>query len=108
MFIVWLAASFQPIESGSASHAGRAIGLVLRFLGGLLLDDIEHLALDRFFFENKAVLIPDEIGGARVELVTLHAALEQADDVTVVRVLGEAEATAVVHELLELFRLVAA
>ena len=38
----------------------------------------------------------------------LHATFKQADDVAVVGVLGEAEATAVVHELLELFRLIAA
>ena len=38
----------------------------------------------------------------------LHATFKQADDVAVVGVLGEAEATAVVHELLELFGLIAA
>lgn len=90
------------------SHASRAFGLVLRLLGGLLLDDIEHLPFDSLLLENQAVLVPDEIWSARVELVPLHAAFEQADDVAVIRVLGEAEATAVMHELLELFGLVAA
>jgi len=38
--------------------------------------------------------------------VSLHARLEQADDVGVVGVLGEGQASAVVHELSEFLRLV--
>jgi hypothetical protein len=40
--------------------------------------------------------------------VLLHAALEQANDVAVVRILGEAETAAIMHELLEFLRQVLA
>ena len=49
------------------SHASRTFRLVLRLLVGLLLDDIEHLALDGLLLENQAVLVPDEVRSARVE-----------------------------------------
>lgn len=58
--------------------------------------------------EEKAVLVPDEVRRAKLEVVALHAALEQAEDVAIVGVCGEGQTTAIVHELLELGRLVQA
>ena len=96
-------------EIGISCASSSAALLLLRLLGGrFLLDNVEHLSLDGLLLEYKAVLVPDEVRAARVELVSLHAAFEQADDVPVVRVLSEAQAAAVVHELLELLWLVLA
>jgi hypothetical protein len=81
--------------------------LVVFFLG-LLLDDFHHLLFDLLFFEDESVFIPDEVGSFEVESVSLHAALEKADDVGVIWVLSETECSAVVHEFSELFRLVLA
>ena len=55
----------------------------------LLLDDAHHLSLDGLLLESEAVLVPDEVRRARIELVSLHAALEQANNVAVVGVLSE-------------------
>ena len=40
--------------------------------------------------------------------MSLHAALEQSDDVTIVWILSERQASAVVHELFEFFGLISA
>ena len=69
---------------------------------------IHHLPLNGLLLKDQSVLVPDEIWELRVETVTLHAALEQVYDVAVVGVLGEAQTSAVVHEFLELLRLVLA
>jgi hypothetical protein len=82
------------------------VGLTLVLRGALLVDDFHHLSLDGFFFEHQSVLVPDEVGVLRVDALLLHASFEQTDDVAVVGVLCEAEATAVVHEFSEFFRLV--
>merc|ERR1719223_2197400 len=94
--------SFRTIIYGSWSLIGG--GLVL--FGWLLVDVVHHLPLDRFLFQNQSVLVPDEVGGLHIEAVLLHAPFEQANDVAVVGILREAEASAVVHELSELFWLV--
>ena len=82
--------------------------LVGLLLGGFLVDDADHLALDGLFLEDEAVLVPYEVGRLLVKVILLHAALEQLDDVVVVGVLSEAQASAVVHELAELVWLVLA
>lgn len=74
----------------------------------VLLDDLEHLLLDKLLFQHEPIFVPDEVGLLGVDMVFLHAALEESDDVAIVRVLGEAEASAVVHELLEFLGLVLA
>ena len=40
--------------------------------------------------------------------MSFHASLEQTDNITIIRVLSETEAFAVVHELLKFLRLVSA
>jgi len=72
------------------------------------LDDLEHLLLDEFFFEHQSIFVPHEVRLLWVDIVFLHAALEQSDDVAIVWVLGEAETSAVVHEFLEFFWLILA
>ena len=72
------------------------------------MDDLEHLLLDEFFFEHQSILVPDEVRLLWVDVVFLHAALEQSDDVAIVWVLGETETSAVVHEFLEFFWLILA
>ena len=81
--------------------------LRLRLLYRLLLDNVEHLTLDGLLLEDEAVLVPDEVGSPGVDVVLLHATLEQPDDVSVVWILSEAQTSAVVHELFEFFWLVA-
>ena len=70
------------------------------------MDNLEHLLLDEFFFEHQPVFVPDEVRLLRVDILLLHASFEEPDDVTIIRVLSEAETSAVVHEFLELLRLV--
>lgn len=74
----------------------------------VLLDDLEHLLLDEFLLENQPIFVPDEVWLLWVNIVFLHAPFEESDNVAIVRVLGEAQASAVVHELLEFLRLVLA
>ena len=96
--------SFRTIIYGSWSLIGG--GLVL--FGWLLVDDVHHLPLDRFLFQNQSVLVPDEVGIFCIDTLLLHTALEQTDDIAVIWILGEAKATAVVHEFSEFFRLILA
>lgn len=63
-------------------------------------------ALEGFFLQEKAVFVPDKVRYLGVELVTLHTPLKQTVDVLVVRVSSEGESSAVVHVLLEFWRLV--
>ena len=72
------------------------------------MDHLEHLLLDEFFFQDQPIFVPDEIWLLWVDIVFLHAALKKTNDIAIIGVLGEAETTAVVHELLEFLRLVLA
>ena len=90
-----------------------SVVLLLHVLGlllaaALLGEECEHLLLHLGLLDLEAVLVPDEVRVRRVEVVPSQACLEQLDDVPVVRVLGEAEASAVVHELLEFVWLISA
>jgi len=78
------------------------------FLCGLLVDNVQHLLLDCFFLEYEPIFVPDKIRGFRVISMSLHAALEQRDDVAIVRILSESKPSAVVHELFELLWMVLA
>ena len=75
----------------ASQHESLLGGILSVRLGALLLllDDTHHLSLDGLLLESEAVLIPDEIGCARIELVSFHAAFKQANDVAVVGVLSE-------------------
>ena len=77
-------------------------------LGRVLLDNFHHLLLDLLLFKSKSILVPNKVWLLWVDVIFAHAALEQTDNVPVVRVLCEREASAVVHELLELVWLVLA
>lgn len=95
----------------SVLHLALVFLVVIR--GGLLLlvgllQSAEHVLLQRFLLQHKAVLVPNEVGGLGIELVAVHAGLEQLEDVPVVGVRGERERTAVLHVLLELSGLVQA
>lgn len=83
------------------------LGLLV-LLAGWFGDDAHHALLETLLLEEQAVLVPDEVRGLEVEVVALHAPFEETDDVLVVGVGGERQATAVVHEFLELRRLVQA
>ena len=78
------------------------------FLSWLLVDDVEHLSLYGLFFQDQSILVPNEIWVFGVEAVSLHASLKQANDVAIVRVLSEGQASAVMHEFLEFFWLILA
>ena len=89
------------------AHQYSVVWGIGRFLGGLV-EDPKHLLLDSFFLEDQSVFVPDEVWLLGIDTVSLHAALEQVNDVGVVGVLGERQASAVVHVLLELLGLVSA
>ena len=74
--------------------------LVLDLLDGFA-DDFHKVLLEGLLLEDKAILVPDEIGHLGVPAVLLHAALEETEDVLVVRVLSELKLAAIVHELAE-------
>lgn len=83
----------------------------LVFVAGFLasywfLESAEHVLFQSLFLKDQAVLVPDEVWRFNVEGIALHAAFEQAQDVAVVRVCGEGQRAAVLHELLELCGLV--
>lgn len=68
---------------------------------GGLADDSHHVLLQGLLLEEEAVLVPDEIRCLNVEVVTLHATLEQIEDVAVVGVGSETKTAAVLHEFFE-------
>lgn len=75
--------------------------LVLQLLDRLA-DDLHQVLLEGFFFEHKAVLVPDEIRHLGVPPVLFHASFEQPQNVLVVGVFSELQLAAVVHEFAEL------
>ena len=66
------------------------------------------MLLDEFFFQHQSIFVPHEVWLLRVDIVLLHATFKQSDNVTIIGVLGEAQPSAVVHKLLELFWLILA
>ena len=78
--------------------------------GGDLLSwlfyDSHHLLFELLTLSEKTIFVPAEVRDGKAELVTLHAGLEQGENVAVIWVLGERQSAAVVHELFEFFRLV--
>jgi|TARA_B110000285_G_C15029451_1_gene565909 hypothetical protein len=77
-------------------------------LGRVLFNNFHHLLLDLLLFKSKSILVPNKVWLLWVDVIFLHAAFEQTDNVPVVRVLCEGEASAVVHKLFELVWLVLA
>lgn len=74
----------------------------------LRFDDLLHLLLECFALQKESVLIPDKIMSFDLVPVPLHAAFKQIFYVFVVRVMSEAESSAVSHKLIELGRLIQA
>ena len=72
------------------------------------MDNFEHLCLDLLFFYGQPIFLPNKVWFRGAETISLHAALEETNDVAIVWILGEAEASAIVHELLEFVRLISA
>jgi len=107
---------------GSRSPRSASLSSVLLFAlvflffarGGLfvvfvwLLQGAQHVLFQGLLFEHEAVFIPDKVWGLNVELIALHAHLEQVQNVSVVRVGSEAQRSAVLHVLLELVGLIQA
>jgi hypothetical protein len=69
-------------------------------------DNSHHVLLECLFLKEKAVFVPDEVRCLHVVVVALHAAFKKSQNEAVVRVGGETEAAAVLHEFLELAGLV--
>lgn len=74
----------------------------------LFVDDVHHLSLNCFLFEDKPIFVPNEIWIFCVKSMPLQTAFKKTDDVTVVWVLREWEASAVMHEFFEFFWLILA
>ena len=51
-----------------------------------LVDDAHHRLLQCLALKIQTILVPDEVGRFDVEIVALHAALEQRRDIAIVRV----------------------
>lgn len=73
------------------------------FLHGFV-NDLHEVLLKSLLLHDESVLIPYEVRHLGVPLVLAHAPFEQADDVVVVRLFGELQFAAVVHEVLEFVR----
>ena len=78
---------------------------------GLLLpyrfvNDILHLLFDGLLLHLESVLVPDEVGRFGIAAILLHASLEKANDVAVVRILSETQTATVMHKLPKLLRLI--
>jgi hypothetical protein len=56
----------------------------------ILLDHLEHLLLDEFFFQDQPIFVPNEVWLLWVDIVFLHATLKKTDDIAIIGVLGEA------------------
>ena len=74
----------------------------------LLFDDIKHAIFQSLLILVELVLLPDEVCYFGVHIVPLHALLEEANAVLVVRVLLKLQRSAVFHVLSELDGLVLA
>lgn len=115
---VCVVAAQKGIQQTAASSSSLVLLFALVFLlfatGGLfccgvlcrLLQCSHHVLLEGLLLEDQPVLVPNEVGGLGVESVPFHAVVEEAEDVTVVWVVGEFEGPAVLHKLLELDGLV--
>ena len=90
----------------SSLLGGVLVPLLLGLLVGGSGDDLHHLLLERLPLQLETVLVPDEVGRAQVEIVALHALLEDRHDVAVVGLRSELQLAAVLHEGLELAGLV--
>lgn len=71
-------------------------------LSGRLLQHLHHVLFQGNFLHFKAVFVPNEIGDLDVDLVTLHAPLEQRVYVSVVRIRRKSQRATVLHEFPEL------
>lgn len=65
--VAHLLVSFGNCSGSTSSTSSGSILTITVLLHGLLLNDIEHLALDGLLFEYKAVLVPDEVGVSSVK-----------------------------------------
>ena len=70
----------------------------------LLSDDIKHTVFQRFLVFTQSVLLPSIVEDRCVQVVSLHAFVEQAYAVFVVGLLLEFEQPAIFHVLLEFDR----
>ena len=85
-------------------HGSLWLMLLLR----LLVDDGKHACLERLLILKQAHLLPLVVEHLGVHIVTLHAFVEEADAMAVVRLGIELKAAAVFHILFELERAAAA
>lgn len=73
-------------------------------VSGLLADNVEHTVLEGLLVLGEAVLLPGVVVDAAVQVVPLHAVLEEAKAGPVVGLLLELQLAAVLHVLTELGR----
>lgn len=86
-------------KSGISNYSLSLGCLFFIFITRILIDNLHHLLLDCLLFEQQPIFVPDEIWRLVIKTFVLQAALEQSDNVAVIRVLSEAESAAIVHEL---------
>ena len=93
---------YQSEMGAERSYFFSLFGCWCCFLYWFLIDNIQHLSLDCFFFKDKPILVPDEIWCFYVKAMPLHTSFKKTNDVAVVRILCKREASAVVHKFFEL------
>lgn len=81
-------------------------GVLFCVVVGRLLQCAQHVLFQSLLFQDQAILVPNEVWRLQVEAIALHARVEQVQNVSVIRVIREAELAAVAHELLEFLGLV--
>lgn len=84
------------------------LSITWRLLLSWLLNCPHNVLFQSLLLQNQTVLVPNEVWRLGVEVVALHAAIKQVQDVSVVWVVREFKTSAVLHELFELNWLVQA
>lgn len=69
---------------------------------GFLANDVEDAVFEGLLVLAKTILLPSVVEDTSVEVVSLHASLEEADASAIVRILLKLERATVFHELTEL------
>jgi len=81
-------------------------GVLFCVVVGRLLQCAQHVLFQSLLFQDQAILVPNEVWGLQIEAISLHTRVEQVQNVSVIRVIREAEPAAVAHKLLEFLWLI--
>ena len=89
IFIIRAYIPINPIERFRTSLFG----------SWFLLNDLHHLCLDCFLFEDQSILVPDEVRDALVDIIFLHTIFKLFNDIFIVWILSKTKFFAVVQNI---------